>query len=90
MHCELSQGQRENESGMEAQNVARSQFALVQDGRHSVKDASSGTAPLVHGRDVWHRQGSALQGMMSREYVSRQDELQWYGLGQKESDKLTY
>ncbi len=68
---------------MEVQHVGRSQFALVQDGRCDVKDASSGTTPLVHGGDVWHRQGSALQRMMSRAYVSGEDELQWYGFGSK-------
>ncbi len=42
----------------------------MQDGRRGVKDASSGTTPLVHGGDVWHRRGSALQRLMSRACVS--------------------
>ncbi len=77
IHCDLSQGQYENEKGREAQNVGRPKFALVQDGRRGMKDASSGTTSLVHEGDAWHRQGSTLQRMMSRASVPRQDELQF-------------
>ncbi len=75
INCELSQAQYENEVLREAQSVGRSQFALVQEGRSGVKDATSGT-PLIHGGDVWHRQGYARQRMMSNATISRQGELQ--------------